>query len=152
MALAPLATKEKLEVLLRQPLTGDDEAWAELVLGGVSSLIREAANRTWETDPVPDVVEFVALNIAARVFRNPDAASSVAKNTGPFGRTITFADPKAVGFYLTDDEKRLVTPKRTGVAGLWTLGTTRDDPIGDTGYVPTPDGQPIPWYGPDIIR
>lgn len=151
MAAAPLVTVEEFSVWLRKPLDGSDAAWAGMVLDVVSSLVRSEAGVTWDGVEVPAPARAVTLEVAARVYRNPEAATSYSKTRGPFGDSITWADPTAVGLYLSDRERRLVRPRASGtVAGLWTLGTTRADPAGETIYVPVEGAPPFPWYSDDV--
>jgi hypothetical protein len=152
MALAPLASITDLAGWLGTTPQGDDATRAELVLSAVSALVRSEARRTWEDLPVPEVIRAVTLTVAARVYRNPEAAASYSLTTGPFGKSLTFADPKAVGLFLTDDEKLTISRSVPGgrrQRGLYTLRTYRDDPCA-TGYVPTVGGPPFPWYGEDM--
>lgn len=149
MALAPLAPLGSLEVWLGAPLCGADVARAEAVLAAVSSLVRSVAGVTWETDPVPDDVVAVTVEVAARVCRNPKAASQLSNTTGPFTESVSFANTP--GLYLTAAEKAIVGRYRPTARGLWSLRTSRDDPTTDTFWVPVVGSDnPFPWYGEDI--
>lgn len=151
--MAPLADISDLETWLAASFTEAEAERAALLLTSVSSLVRSHCGRTWEdTDPPPEVAA-VVLNVAARVWRNPQAATSWSKTTGPFGESMTFPNPGAVGLYLGPDDKAALparTPSAGAVGGLRTVATTRADPYPSTTYVPTPDGQPFPWYGEDV--
>lgn len=103
----------------------DDDARATAVLRAASVLIRNFIGsdvaETW-TD-IPDDVSTVAVQVAARVWANPNCA--VSQTTGPF--TIRYGDEADAGLSLTASERDLLSPYRTKVTGLWTLGVTRDD-------------------------
>jgi hypothetical protein len=145
----PLASLSALEVWLGAPLCGPDVARAEAVLGAVSSLIRSVAGVTWETDPVPDDVHTVTLEVAARVYRNPSAAAQVSNTTGPFTESKSYSTTP--GLYLTAAEKAIVGRYRPTTHGLWSMPTRRDDPVVDTYWVPVSGSDnPFPWYAEDI--
>lgn len=152
MALDPLAVVNDLEVWLGTSLCGADVTRAEAILAAVSSLVRSTAGVDWaDTTTVPDDVRTVVVDVAARVYRNPDAATQLSRTTGPFTKTISFANPGAVGLYLTADEKAIVGRYRPAARGLWTLRTDRDDPVGDTAWIPVAGAvYPFPWYGADV--
>jgi hypothetical protein len=146
MALDPLVTVEDFAGWLGASFSDPEAERAGRVLVAVSSLVRSEAGLTWE-DGAPEEVQTVVLNIATRVWRNPDAATSYSLTTGPYGKSITFADPRGVGLYLTAEEKAIVGRGRTVTRGLWTLGTTRNDAAADTIYVPVEGSEnPFPWY------
>lgn len=146
----PLAPLTALEVWLGAPLCGSDVARAEAVLAAVSSLIRSTAGVTWDGVPVPDDVHTITLEVAARVFRNPQAGSQLSRTTGPFTESVSFT-PGTAGLYLTAGEKAIIGRYRTTNRGLWSLRTTRDDPYDTTGYVPVEGStNPFPWYADDI--
>jgi hypothetical protein len=147
----PLASSSDLAAWLRVSFSAADEEWADLLLDAVSVLVRsERPELTWT--PVPDLARVVTLEVAARVWRNPDAATSVSVSTGPFGKSLTFADPRAVGLYLSSDDKaQLARIPGARIKGLHTISTTRVDPETNTVFVPTVGGPEFPWYpGGDI--
>lgn len=147
MALTPLAPLKALEVWLGAPLCGSDVARAEAVLGAVSSLIRSVAGVTWDGVEVPDDVHTITLEVAARVFRNPNSASQLSRTTGPFTESFT----TAAGLYLTAEEKAIIGRYRTTNRGLWSLRTSRDDPVDTTWWVPVEGSvNPFPWYADDL--
>ena len=89
--------------------------------------------------------------VASRVFRNPEAAATYSRSTGPFSKSVTFADPLAVGLYLTAAEKAIVGRYRPTARGIWTLPTTRGVPE-ETGWVPVEGSvNPFPWYAGDLL-
>lgn len=146
MALAPLVTVEELETWLREPFAGSDLGYAMLLLDAVSALVRSEAGRTWETGPVPEEARAVTFAVAARVYRNPEAATSASRQVGPFGETLSWSNPGAVGMFLSPEEKAAL-PRRESVRGLWTQRTIRDDPVASTGYVPVVGTDSLfPWY------
>jgi hypothetical protein len=149
MVAAPLAPLEALEVWLGAPLCGSDVARAEAVLAAVSSLVRSVAGVTWDGVPVPDEIHTVTLEVAARVYRNPTSASQLSQTTGPFTESRSFTT--AAGLYLTPQEKAIVARYRTSNRGLWSLRTSRDDPVEVSGWVPVAGSlNPFPWYADDI--
>lgn len=150
MATAPLATTDDLQTWLGATFTGDEWARAELLLVAVSNLVRSHCRKTWETGTIPETVHPVVLTVAARVWRNPEAATSYSITNGPFGKSMTFSNPAAVGLYLGPDDKAALPAPAGSGGGLRVIGTTRGDPWPDTTYVPTVDGPPFPWYGGDV--
>lgn len=130
MALPPLATLEELAAEV------DDDAVltsrrAPRLLARASALVRSFTGQTWVdengdlVDDVPDAVVEVVLAAAARAWRNPSGV--VQDTTGPF--TVRWSERSAEGIFLTDDERLMLGPWRTG--GLWTQCVTRNDPYLD---------------------
>jgi hypothetical protein len=124
-----------------------DTVWAELVLSMASDLVRSETGLTWEDVDVPSEARAVTLAVAARVYRNPDAASHFSETTGPFTRSMSFPNGEAVGLFLTGRERAMLARFRSATRGLWSLGTTRGEDHNLTGYVPV-EGSPndFPWY------
>lgn len=60
------------------------------------------------------VVTMVVVRMVSRVLRNPENLTYWQQNTGPFGQGRTFGTDKDI--FLTEDEKRLLAPKRRGKA------------------------------------
>lgn len=160
MALDPLVSVDELATWLRVTFTDDEAETAGLYLASVSGLIRSeagAASAPWsDVSTVPETVRTVAFTVAARIWRNPDAASTITVTRGPFGKTLVFADPKAAGLYLDDNEKAIVGRSRIQQRGLWTLGTARNDllpmswPYATTGFVSVEGSDdPMPWFVDD---
>ena len=145
---APLATPLDLAAWLRVSFDAAEQQWADLVLDAVSTLVRsERPELPWSTGDVPDLARLVTLEVAARVWRNPDAATSVTTTTGPFGKTVSFSDPESIGLYLSDrDKAQLARIPGVKIKGLHTISTTRVDPESDTVFVPTQGGPDFPWY------
>lgn len=151
MTSAPLASIDQLEAWLGHPLVGHDATRADAMLKAASSLVRTAAGTTWDGVPVPEDVQTVTLTVAARVYRNPDAAAQYSRSTGPFTKSVTFANPAAVGLYLSAEEKAIVGRYRGAARGLWTLPTSRGE-YPDVGWVPVAGATlPFPWYAEDLL-
>jgi hypothetical protein len=130
MAPSPLVDVETFSDWLGHSFSTSEYPRAEAVLGRVSSLVTAAAGgRTWAEGQLPDDIGTVVLEVSARVWHNPKAVTQ--QSTGPFGVTY-----KVAGAYLTPEERALVGRYRVNAAGLWTLGTTRDDTDADTVWVP----------------
>lgn len=150
MALPPLASVEDLGLWLQEPLSGSSAQWAASLLDAVSALVRSEAGSTWESVSVPDEARIVTLTVAARVYRNPEAASQRTETRGPFSESFTFANPPGVGLYLTAADKALLQRLNPKSRGLWTMQTTRQDGESTDIYVPVEGGGgPIPWYPGD---
>lgn len=103
----------------------DDDARATAVLRAASVLVRTfvGSDVTEAWTEVPDDVATVVVQVAARVWANPNGA--VSQTTGPF--TIRYGEEADAGLVLTGAERDLLSPYRAKVSGLWTLGITRDD-------------------------
>jgi hypothetical protein len=145
----PLATPTDLATWLGQTIASED-ARATAVLAGASALVRSRARKTWLNDAedaledFPDAVATVVVQVAARVWVNPQGL--VASEAGDANRRV-WAPSAGNGLYLTDSEKEIVDAHAaSNRTGLWTLRTTRDDPCGETVYVPVEDAPPFPWY------
>lgn len=150
-ALDPLVSIDELAGWLRVPLTGSDTGWAALVLDMASALVRSEAGLTWAGVEVPAEARAVTFAVAARVWRNPEAATQRSKTTGPFNESMTFSNPQALGLFLSGQERAMLARFRSASRGLWALSTTRGDAPGLTGYVPVLDGgDDFPWYGTDV--
>lgn len=135
----PLATAADLEVWLGSSIT--DEARADAVLVAVSALVRSTAGLTWAETTVPDEVSAIVVDVAGHIYRNPSAVRQTT--TGPFG--VTYAVVQ--GLALTDDQKAILRRYGAQARGLWSMGTTRNDPLADTEYVPVVGTDNLfPWY------
>ena len=129
MALSPLVEPDDLAEWLQQSFSAEQWTRAGAVLSRVSAVVRSAAGVTWEGEEVPEEVEAVVLEVAKRVWTNPNGVRQQA--TGPFSASYA-----VVGVYLTDEERRILGKYRANQRGLWTLNTTRGDDEGDTVWVP----------------
>lgn len=145
MAAAPLASIGDLEKLLGGPLAGADAERAEQVLVRVSSLVRSDAGATWAETPVPDEVVTIVLDVAYRVFTNPQNLRQT--QAGPFSGSYAF-----VGLQLTAAELRIVKRAAGRRKGLKIISTGRGDHHAPAVHVPTgppPAGPDFPWYATD---
>lgn len=112
--LLPLATVSMLEERLGVPvgsLEGLDLTRAERALEDASHLVRAETGIAWVNaygvpEP-PEAVVVVVLQIAKRVFINPDNLTS--ESVGSYSWQ---ADQASMGIYLSDDELRTVLAAR----------------------------------------
>lgn len=146
---SPLATVPALMTRLGvATLSDEDTRRAEAALVDASALVRdEAGGDTVWADPgtCPAAVVTVVLQVARRVFANPDGYSSESDGDYTYRR-----DADSSTLYLTDKEAEIVRRYRPNpggaVRGLWTLPTTRGE-CGGSGFVYTNDSlDPVPWY------
>lgn len=122
----------------------DAQAAAEAVLDATSAYIRLESgdlSRWPARSDVPDAIRYLAVQVAARVWRNPDCAAMVT--TGPFSEQ--FAQGVQAALYLTDDDRRVIAravqPAR---AGLWSQPLTRGDDPGLPFLFDTFTGERVP--------
>lgn len=150
MSAAPLASVTELADWLGEPIEADspDAKRAGMVLDFASMLVRDHTGREWTDEAasgtLPEKVRMVALQVAARGYSNPDSwGNERLDDWGAGGRPI-----EELGMYLTATEKAILGNFRPRtVSGLGVIRLSRDtEPEGLTGYVPTVDGPPIPWY------
>jgi hypothetical protein len=151
MATAPFATPVDLAAWVGQSIASND-ARALAVLAAASSVITAEVGsdvvEEWET--VPDDVAAVTVQVAARVWFNPQGL--VADAIDDYSRR--WENGGESGVYLTAGERDLLSKYRTsGPKGLWTLGTTRGDEYADQYLdVTNPDGstqdEPMPFLPP----
>lgn len=149
MALDPLVTAEDLERWLTATFDASAAAKAGAVVAAASALVRSEAGVTWEGMDLPDQVRVVTLQVAARVFTNPNGV--VQESIGSY--SVQYADPEASGLFLTASEKAMLGRLRANARGLWSLSITRDDPAADTAWVPVVGTDTLfPWYAGDVAR
>ena len=150
MSAALLASVTELADWLGEPIEADsvDAKRAGMVLAYASVLVRDHTGRDWaeeiNTDHLPEKVRMVTLQVAARGYSNPDSwGNERLDDWGGGGRPI-----EELGMYLTSTEKAILAGFRPSQSrGLGIVRLSRDvEPEGLTGYVPTVDGPPIPWY------
>lgn len=114
----------------------EDDAQALYYLDAASALIRAETGRTWVTEnillEVPADVRVICVEVAARLWRNPEGV--IQETVGPF--TQRLPDKFADGLFLTATEKSQLARYRAGRMGLWTLQTHKEDPYLDTLYLP----------------
>ena len=146
--LTPLATVAQLAARAGEEIDANN-AQAGSVLDMASALVRAYVGSDLES--FPDAAVQVTVDVAYRVWTNPDALVG----DGIDDSSRRWAESTASeGFYLTKSNKMILDSLRTPASngGLWTLGTTRGDDYLDTIYVPTgppPSGYPFPWYAAD---
>lgn len=146
----PLAGVHELAEWLGEDITEGtaDGKRALLCLRMASALVRDEAGRTWltsegELDSPPDVAVMVTLYCAGRVYENREA-----QTRGGLDDLSESWKVEEAGAYLTASERRQLAALRGGVAGLFTIGTTRvDEVVRPSGWVPTDTpGVEFPWY------
>lgn len=131
--LPALASVEALSDWIGEPIPADSADWkrARGVLRMASELVREETKRQW-LDPenlaslqprLPDPVELVTLQAAARSYLNPEHLEQERGDDWYGSRKV-----QESGVYLTQSEKSLLQPfagARHG--GLGVVSTTRAD-------------------------
>jgi hypothetical protein len=119
-----LATIDDFAARLGRPLAaGADTERAQAALDDAASLI---GTRGTFTQPVPAAVMAVCCSAALRRFNNP--AEWTSERVGEWSGSRD--DAASIGLYLTPYEEGVIQ-RYSGATqrGLWTLGTTRCDPI-----------------------
>ena len=104
----------------------EDDARALAVLKAASVLVRTyvGADAAEAWIEVPDDVETVVVQVASRVWFNPQGV--IADTIDDYSRR--WEDAPEAGVYLSKSEQDMLSPYRTSAPkGVWTLGTTRDD-------------------------
>ena len=150
MAEQTLASVAELADWIGDPIPENsaDAKRAELCLRAASALVRSEAGRTWLTpegdlEPVPEAVRMVTIYCASRVYDNREGQNRWNIDDAGGGWKVDEA-----GAYLTASEKDQLSKyagRRFG--GMGTVSTTRGDLAGPvSGWVPTEDGPPFPWY------
>ncbi len=61
-----------------------------------------------------EVIKMVVSRMVTRVLRNPDSVSYLQQMTGPFSQAKNFGDN--LDIWMSENEKSLLAPKRTGKA------------------------------------
>lgn len=114
----------------------EEDAQALYYLDAASALIRAETGRTWVTDgvldEVPADVKVICVEVAARIWRNPEGV--IQETVGPF--TQRLPDKFADGMFLTATEKSQLARYRLGRMGLWTMQTYKEDLYMDTLTLP----------------
>lgn len=147
----PFAFPDQLGAWVGEDIPMNDPR-AQAVLMAASVLIRSYVGSdvsdAWEESP--DDVTQVAVQVAARVWFNPQGLISDAIDD--YSRRWENASES--GVYLTAGERDILSAYRAKAHGLWTLGTTRGDEYADQ-YLdvvnaPTPSvlEEPIPFLPP----
>lgn len=150
-ALQALADVDDLAAFVGEPIETNN-ARALAVLRMVSNFVRAETGTPWGEQPqddVPDAIRDVVIDVAARVWFNPEGL--VGDDIDDSARR--WSESASEGMYLTAANRSMLRPhmaaSRSG-GGLRTVATTRGGGRGDdTIYVPTgppPSGYPFPWY------
>ena len=151
--LPPLAEASDLAAWVGQDIPVADPR-AGAVLSAASALVRSYTGQTWvEADAltdVPDIVNAVVVQVAARVWLNPAGLESVTLDDG----TRRWGSRAGSGVVLTDaDKDALAGFRETGAStGIGSVSLTGGSYTLDSIYVPTgppPSGPPFPWYAAD---
>lgn len=127
MTLPAFATLVEFAARIHGGIDDTDEPRAQAALDDASTLIRDAADKTWVTDdelddPIPDVLRIVCLAAARRAFNNPDGIRS--ESAGSY--SVSLADSSG-DVYLTKKEEARVRAA-AGKAGLGSIGLTTGIP------------------------
>lgn len=146
MASLPFADASELAAWVGQTIPSDDPR-AGAVLTAASVLVRAevgaAVTDAWTT--VPDEVAQVTVQVAARVWFNPQGL--VADSVDDYSRRWESAGES--GVYLTRGERDILSAYRTKAPkGLWTLGTTRGDDYADQYIAVEGQEEPMPFLPP----
>ena len=147
----PLASVTELADWVGEPIPegSPDASRAAAVLRLASALVRTFVGRAWAdptnpADPVPAGVVEVVLQVAGRGFTNPEGWGNERLDDWGAGQRPV----EEWGLYLTASEKAILAEYRPskprGIGALSTFRESVPDPW--AGLVPTPDGQPIPWW------
>ena len=153
MAQPPLAAVSDLAAWVGQDIPAADPR-AGAVLSAASALVRGYTGQTWlkddgSLDDVPDDVNAVTVQVAARVWLNPGGLESATLDDA----TRRWGAAGGLGLRLTDADKEALAGHVTGTpADLGTVSFTTGATPAATIYVPTgppPSGDPFPWYAAD---
>jgi len=109
------------------PVVSDLESWtgqtispddlrADAVLSAATALVRGYAGLAWDDDSVPDEVHAVVVQIASRIWFNPQGLTSetIDDYTRRYGESV-----ESAGLALTDSERVILGRYRTTGSGLW---------------------------------
>lgn len=155
MALPPLAEVSDLAAWIGVTLD-DADPRAGAVLSAASTLVRSYCGQTFVDEsgqlvlPVPDAVELVTVQVAARCFQGPtNGANYSQEQTGPFLHSQRFAGDGG-GLYLTKADKLMLADHRAAgeVSGLAVLPTTRGEVRADQ-FLPVEGSEPMPFLPAD---
>ena len=130
----PIVTLEEFSDRIPDGIAQEDTARAFAMLADASTLVRAEGVSEWTIDDAPDIAKMACMSAAKRAFLNPDGVTNLALD----GASAGFANASS-DIYLTAAERRAIH-KAAGLAGVWTLGTTRTDADydDDTGRLDTP--------------
>jgi hypothetical protein len=147
----PFAYVDQLAAWVGESIPEDD-ARAAAVLTAASLLVKSEVGAAVvdEWVEVPEEVTMVTIQVAARVWFNPQGL--VSDSIDDYSRR--WENGTESGVYLTPAERDVLSRYRAKPKGLWTLGTTRGDDYADQ-YLdvvnaddPTRLQEPIPFLPP----
>lgn len=133
------ATAEQLRIRLGlAELTTDQSARADSLLVAATAAIADAVdeNDEWsdDLDPIPDALEALCLDVAARAFNAPAGIRSEQTTLGSYSHNVSYPDAAAMGVALTDAETLRV---RRIVHGSNAAGATAETAADDlSAYYP----------------
>ena len=152
MSYPPLASVADLAVRVQETIPADDPL-AVYFMRAASATVRAYVGLNWVNDDgtalvgVPDIAHDITVEVAARVWMNPEG--NTQETAGPFTerRPELYAD----SFFLTGTEKsKLGSLRPSGLGGLWTVQQTKGEgyfPYLSVPVVPQP-GEDIPYFVP----
>lgn len=123
-----------------------DEARAGAMLDAASAVVRSVAQADFAEGVVPDDIQTVVLQVAARAYRNPDGR--VQQATGPYSQTLSAEF--AAGITLTEWEQS-ICKRYAGEANkgsrTWVLGVgnMRGREWPPRYRLTNLGGDPVPW-------
>lgn len=103
--MAPLAPYEALVARIGSQPVGTDAERALAALQDASALVRSEARLDWATGPVPEVIQAITLDVARRIFHNPNAITqnsvgdvsvSYSREGGASAAFLSAADRRAI--------------------------------------------------------
>ncbi|MDS2171614.1 hypothetical protein Q7C18_02780 [Nesterenkonia sp. CL21] len=115
MSEEPLASRDRLEARLPEPISTDQEiALADEMLSDASAEARAHGNQMWTVQTVPAGVVNIVLRAAARGFMNPGGFAEEAADSARLRR----GDEYVMGAAFTEAEIRQVKAfsRRTGIS------------------------------------
>lgn len=137
-----------------------DDPFAIDLVDKVSKMVNSMAGQNWDEDTAPIEIWIVTLGIVKRCFENPGRV--IQETTGPLGERVIEA--QALFLDLTDAERETILGHNPDYAAdddgassaLFTIRTTRDEPVDNRVLFVSDDGQvalaesadPRPWMVP----
>lgn len=121
----PLLTPERLALWAQEsPL--QDPVLADLIIEGVTTLLRQYGDATWVQSTLPKRARDIGYIVAKNFYLNPRQLRQ--ETTGPLQESLDAS--VLTGLDFTEDQKAEIASLANGpgdgpVDGLWTLGTTR---------------------------
>lgn len=142
-----LASLPEFEARIPGGIPSGEEVRAQAALDDASALVRDVAEKTWddpEVDgPVPDLVKMVVMSAARRAYINPDGVTQESID----GASTSYGSASPDVYLTAAEERRVRAAVGLKPAGVWTLSTTREDPVGvtDVRSIYGPLDPPINW-------